>query len=381
MASMDGADKRIASVDALRGLVMALMLVDHVREFFYLHMQVSDPMDLHTTTAALFFTRLSSHFCAPIFVFLTGLGAWCYGQKNQRTPSDTSLYLLRRGLLLIVLELTVVGFAWGFTLSPTMLYLQVIWAIGWSMMALAILLWLPRWAQCTVGVLIVAGHHLLDGVHFTPDAAWFELWAILHDRSVMELTPALKARTSYPVLPWIGVVLLGYAAGPWYRLGASAWARQRCLALLGTAALMAFVALRWLNVYGDRVRPDAPTLLGNVMAWLNVTKYPPSLLFVLLTLGMGLLVLRQFERSQPWSWLEHFGRVPLFFYVLHLYVLHLLYVLMSQLYGPNQGLRYGVDAVWQVWLLAAMVLFMLVPVCRRAAQWKRHNPRWWNSYF
>lgn len=377
--------QRIAAIDTLRGVAMALMLLDHVREFFFLHQQVSDPMNLDATSPALFFTRLASHFCAPIFVFLTGLGAWCYGQKSAAQFADsrqeTSAYLAKRGLFLILLELTLINFAWTFALPPQMIYLQVIWAIGLSMLALAALIWLPRVGQIALGVLIVAGHHLLDGLHFTPDQVAYPFWAILHDRSVIELAEGLKARTSYPVLPWIGVILLGYAAGPLYRQGIAPGQRQRWLSRAGIGALALFVLLRWLDVYGDHPRMAATTLLGQVMSWLNLTKYPPSLCFLLLTLGAGLIMLAQLEKRRPWPLLLNFGRVPMFFYVVHLYALHGLYRLLSGLFGPNQGHRFGFTEVWQIWLLAALLLPALYPLCRRFAEFKRQRHGGWASYF
>jgi len=372
--------QRIDAIDTLRGMVMALMLVDHVREFFYLHRQVGDPMDLASVDPALFFTRLASHWCAPIFVFLTGVGAWCYGQKFADPRPAISRYLLKRGLFLVVLELTVINFAWTFAFPPKMLYLQVIWAIGLSMLALAVLLWLPRGWQFVVGIAIVAGHHLLDAVHVAPGEAGQVLWAILHDRAVIDFL-GVPARTSYPVLPWFGVILLGYAAGPLYaRTVAPAW-RARWLIASGGGALLLFLSLRWLDVYGDHPRQAAEGLLGQTMSWLNLTKYPPSLLFVLLTVGSGLLLLAALERwprSRFWS---DFGRVPMFFYVLHLYLLHGLYLLCRHLFGAGQDGRYAFDHVAQIWLMAALVLLAIYLPCRSFAAYKRRHPGGWRSYF
>ncbi len=380
--------QRIAAIDTLRGVVMALMLLDHVREFFYLHQQVSDPMNLDTTSPALFFTRLASHFCAPVFVFLTGLGAWCYGQKmaaqGRNGRRETSRYLATRGIFLIVLELTLINLAWSFPLLPKMLYLQVIWAIGLSMLALAALLWLPRNGQWLLGIVIVAGHHLLDGIHFTPEQAEYPLWAILHDRSIIELNwlaEGLKARTSYPVLPWIGVILLGYASGPFYSQSTDPKERQRWLTRAGIGMLALFVALRGLNVYGDHPRAPAASLLGEPMAWLNLTKYPPSLLFVLFTLGLALLLLAQLEKGRPWAFFQTLGRVPMFFYVLHLYLLRGIYLTLTGVFGATQGERFGFSSVWQIWLMAALLLPALYPLCRRFADFKRQQAGGWTSYF
>ncbi len=374
------AAQRISAIDTLRGLVMALMLVDHVREFFYLHQQVSDPMDLGSVDPALFFTRLASHWCAPIFVFLTGLGAWCYGQKFADPRPATSVYLLKRGLFLVLLELTLINFAWTFSWPPRIIYLQVIWAIGLSMLALALLLWLPRLWQFVLGIAIIAGHHLFDGLHLNPGDTGQVLWAILHDRSLIELF-GLQARTSYPALPWFGVILLGYAAGPLYARSASPELRRRWLLPAGLGALLLFLLLRALDVYGEHPRQPADTLLGQLMSWLNLTKYPPSLLFLLLTLGTGLLLLVRLERRPLPRFWSDLGRVPMFFYVLHLYLLHGLYLLCLQIWGPNQGSRYGFEQVWPIWLTAALVLLTIYPLCHSFAAYKRQHQGGWRSYF
>lgn len=375
---------RISAIDILRGLAIALMAVDHVREYFYLHLQVGDPMDVAATAPALFFTRLTSHFCAPVFVFLTGLGAWLYGSRHADPRRAASAYLVKRGLFLVLLELTLINFAWTFGFPPQMLYLQVIWAIGLSMVALAALLWLPWSALLALALIIIGGHNALNGVQFAPGEAGFVPWAILHDRGIIELAGGLKARTSYPALPWIGVIALGYVAGRLYRKGVAPETRQRVWALAGLAALTGFVVLRAINGYGE-TRPWAsgPDGLHTLMSVLNVTKYPPSLLFLLPTLGLGVLALRWLERGGG-AWfapLAVLGRVPMFFYVLHLYVLHLAYLTAVTLWGPTGGTRFGVDHVWQIWALGAALLILLYLPCRAFAGYKRNSRAPWVSYF
>lgn len=370
---------RLGSIDRLRGAVMVLMLIDHVREFFYLHLQVGDPMSIASTPPELFFTRLTSHVCAPVFVLLTGLGAWLYG--SGRSLQETATYLARRGLLLIVLELTVVGFAWSFSFTPKMIYLQVIWAIGLAMLALSALLWLPRAAQILLAVLLVCGHNALDGVHFASGETGFIPWAILHERSVIELGNGIAARTSYPVLPWIGIILFGYLLGPLYARAASAETRQRRLLAMGMAALAAFVVLRLLNVYGDHAWQTGNTTLASLMSFLNITKYPPSLHFILLTLGLGLLALAGLERTQAGRSLALIGRVPMFFYIAHLYLLHLIYLLLAAFYGPNQGERFGFSQVWMIWAMALPVLTCLYRPCRWFGRLKQEGRHPWMRYF
>ena len=207
---------RIGAIDLMRGLVMLFMLVDHVRETIYLHLQVGDPMDAQTTAPALYFTRLTAHLCAPTFVFLTGLGAWLYAHPPGGAARSASGFLFKRGLLLVLLEITLVSFAWTGDLPLKTIYLQVIWAIGLSMIALSAVTALPlRWLAAA-GLLIVFGHNALSPITFQPGETGYSLWTILHDRGFLVADGPLKVKVSYPVLPWIGVILLGYAAGPLY---------------------------------------------------------------------------------------------------------------------------------------------------------------------
>ncbi len=257
-AAITKATTRLHSIDALRGLVILFMLLDHVRETFYLHLQVSDPMDVTQTDPALFFSRTLAHLCAPVFVFLTGLSAFLYGERHEGRVA-VSAFLLKRGLFLVLLEVTLVNFAWTFQLPPKVIYLQVIWAIGLSMLALSALVWLPRAALVGLGLVLVAGHNLLDGVHFAPEHWAHVPWAVLHDRGWIGLGDALRLRTSYPLLPWIGVIALGYAAGPWFGRSANAARRTRNLLLTAAIALGGFIVLRLNNGYGEKLGATATT--------------------------------------------------------------------------------------------------------------------------
>ncbi len=340
---------RIQSIDALRGFVMLVMMVDHIREFFYSHAPVPDPMDVATTPPALFFTRLAAHICAPTFVALTGVSAWLYGQKAG--PRETSLFLAKRGLFLILLELTLVNFGWSFSVSPPIIFLQVIWVIGLSMLALAVLLHLPRPALVVVGVAIVLGHNLLDPIHFAPDQPGYTLWRILHDRGFIDLPGGMRARTSYPLLPWIGIITLGYAAAP--LLTRPFAERQRWMIGGGLFLLAFFLLLRSLNIYGDlhpRIIGDIPLL--TVMSFLNVTKYPPSADFALLTLGAA----------------------PLFYYLLHIYSIHLLHIVIGG------GAAYSFPNVASIWALTATLALPLWFACRWFGGIKRHSGQWWLRY-
>ena len=377
-------NKRLLSIDALRGLVILLMLLDHVRETFFLHRQVSDPMNVDITDPALFFSRTLAHLCAPVFVLLTGLSAFLYGEKYQG-KRDVSAFLFKRGLFLVVLEFTLVNFAWTFQFPPSVIYMQVIWAIGVSMIALAALVWLPRPLLLVLGLVIVAGHNLLDTLHFPVDSMMHIPWAILHDRGWIEFSDNLRLRTSYPVLPWIGVIALGYCMGPWFARSAPADVRQRYLLLAGTVALLGFVVLRLLNGYGEAPWVSHDDFTQSLMSFFNITKYPPSLLFLALTLGAGLLLLLGFERAGQRKWiatLAVFGAAPMFFYLLHLYVLKVLYVASVALFGQNQGSYFGFDSIAAVWLTAVLLATSLYwPVRWFAALKARRRDIAWLKYF
>lgn len=379
VARSDAGAGRISSIDALRGLVILLMLVDHAREFFFIHAQVSDPMDVTATSPALFFTRLTAHLCAPVFVALTGLSVWLYASKKGGAAA-ASAFLFKRGLFLIALELTLVSFAWTFSLTPTTLFLQVIWVIGLSMIALAALVHLPRPLLIALGLIIVLGHNLLDPIAFSEGTPGHALWAILHDRGYIDLPWGGQARTSYPLLPWIGVIALGYGVGPWF--AADSATRRRRLIILGVAMLGLFCVLRAINLYGDHPWSVQADWLHTLMSVLNLTKYPPSADFILVTLGVGALMLAGLERAPQRlvGLLAVFGGAPLFFYLIHLYGLHLLYLAALAVFGAVQGDGFGVPNVAWVWLLAFAVAVPSWFACRWFGGVKRRSTQWWMKY-
>lgn len=376
---------RLLAVDALRGLVMIFMLLDHVRETFFLHLQVTDPVDAATTDPGLFFTRLLSAFCAPTFVALTGLSAYLYGQSH--TKAEVSKFLFTRGLFLLFLEVTVVGFAWPtqpLVFPPANFWLQVIWAIGVSMISLAALIHLPRMAQVVIGLAIVCLHNLLDPITITPDSPFFIPWALLHQREMIDIGGGLMAKTTYPVLPWIGLILLGYVSGSWFGRGVEPAVRFRRLLQLGLALMIGFIAIRFLNFYGDKPWFVGDSPLRTVMSFLALTKYPPSLLFLMPTVGTGCLLLALFEKYQDHAVLPHlayFGGAPMFFYIIHLYILKVIYNLALAMYGPTKGKVFGVDNLSTVWLW----VLILTPVLYFPTRWfaglkQRRKDIWWLKY-
>ncbi|PMH33834.1 hypothetical protein BCU70_04965 [Vibrio sp. 10N.286.49.C2] len=351
---------RLASIDIMRGLVILLMLIDHVRERFYYHKPVSDPMSLSDTEPELFFTRILAHLCAPLFVFLTGISAWLYENPHGRPSRNASEFLLKRGLFLVFLEMTLVNFSW-FGRYET-LYLQVIWAIGLSMISLSLLCRLPRTATALLGLLIVFGHNLLTPINFAMHEVGYTFWTIFHDANFLVTEGPLKIKVSYPVLPWIGVILLGYSVGPLFGSAVTQAKRQSTLVKLGLLSLALLIVLRGFNIYGETdAWVNNGSLLESVMSFVNFTKYPPSLLYILMTLGAGLLLLAAFEKmnNAATNVLQVFGSAPMFFYIIHLYLLLIGYRLVLTVFGPNHGDLFGIPSVGYIWLISAILAAVL----------------------
>jgi uncharacterized membrane protein len=377
---------RLASIDLLRGLIIALMALDHVRD---LTTPQPPMMDFAHASPALFFTRWITHFCAPTFVLLAGIGAFLYG-AHGRTRREVSRFLLTRGLWLVFIELTVVSFAWNFCLGAHfVLVVQVIWAIGLSMICLAGLLWLPRPAVLAVGAGMILAHNLLDGVQ-PPAGQASPLWLIAHIQGFFRIG-GLRVFLCYPLIPWIGVMAVGYAAGPVFRLTDPA-RRRRTLFLTGLVLTLAFFALRIPDLYGE---PNPwhrqPTLSATLVDFFDVTKYPPSLQFLCMTLGPAFLLLAAFDRAKGrlTDAFVTIGRVPFFFYIIHLYVIHTVAVLIGLAQGfpldrvatfffyYPQGFGLNLPAVYFVW---AGVVLTLYPACRAFAALKHRRHDWWLSY-
>ena len=376
---------RIASIDVMRGLVIVLMAVDHVREAIYLHMQVGDPMDVATISPQLFFTRLTAHLCAPTFVFLTGIGAWLYAHPASGEPRSPRSFLLKRGLLLIVLELTVVNFAWAGQMPPQTLWLQVIWAIGISMVVLALMSHLPRWVLATVGFAIVFGHNLLTPITFPPGHPLFAIWTILHERAFLVADGAIKVKVTYPRAavdrrdPARATSPVRSTPGRSIRTDAT-----RLLIGLGLACLALLLVLRGFNIYGETLPwTQGADGVHTLMSFLNYTKYPPSLDFLLATIGVAFLLMALFEHADNWlsRALATFGGAPMFFYIVHLYVLLILQRLAVALFGANHGTRWGVDHVYWIWIGAAALTFLMYFPTRAFARYKRTSKQTWVRYF
>lgn len=381
---------RLDSVDILRGLVIVLMALDHVRDYFT-NVRF-DPLDLEQTSAALFMTRWVTHFCAPTFVFLAGASGLLYKSRGKST-GDLSHFMLTRGVWLVIIELTVVRFGWVFNLDYHLIIGQVIWAIGWSMIALSALVWLPKRIITLIGLAIVVFHNLLDPLVPEDFGSWGWLWQILHEGGMIQFGDGYVFGAFYPLLPWIGVIATGYGFGT-LLLESDAQKRRRNLILLGTGLTVLFVILRYFNIYGDANQwaPQSSTLF-TVFSFIDTVKYPPSLLFLLMTMGPAIIILAllEFVKGPVARFFIIFGRVPFFFYVLHIPFIHLLalfaamatvsdYSFMWSNVPPwmwPEGYGFGLPVVYGVWILIMVLLYW---PCKWFAGVKQRHPHAWLSY-
>ena len=372
---------------------MVLMALDHTRDFFHSGVfQGQDPLDLSRTSVALFFTRWITHFCAPVFVFLAGTGAFLSTTRGK-TVRDLSWFLVSRGLWLVVLELTWVRWAgWSFAINLHEHWGNVIWAIGWSMVVLAALIHLPLWATAVFGFLMIVAHNAFDGIRPEDLGPWDCLWRILHAGGAFEMAPGYRFGAGYPLIPWIGVMAVGYSFGAIVTRPPAE--RRRWFLRLGLLTVGLFVVVRLLNAYGD---PKPWSVQRNplftVLSFLDCHKYPPSLCYLLMTLGPALLLLAMMERGTP-AWVRPvlvFGRVPLFYYVLHLPLIHGLSLMVhwlrfghaDWLWGNTEGTRppegAGFGLIW-VYVAWGVVLLTLYPLCKWFADLKRRRRDAWLSY-
>jgi uncharacterized membrane protein len=375
---------RLQNIDALRGFVMVLMLLDHVRETWFVYVPVTDPIDARTIIPAVAFARFAVSLCAPIFVALTGVGVFLFSSKH--TLEETTSYLIKRGLLLMAIEVLYLSpIYWGIVPKPTF-WLQVIWCIGVCMIVLAGLMRLPRPVLIALGLAILCLHNLLDPIRLAAGDPLFPLWSMIHQRDTFALPFGLVAKTTYPVLPWIGVIALGYGIGPWFLPDVPPEMRRRRLLKLGFGMLGAFLVLRLLNLYGDKpwfvVEGDP---LRTLISFISMTKYPPSLLFLLPTLGLGALLLVLFERIEG-TWVANaisvFGGAPMFFYIFHLTVLRILYHSAFAIWGPNHGSYFGVSNYgWVLVWYVALIVPLYIPTAWYSRLKKRRRDIAWLTYF
>ena len=399
--------ERISSVDLLRGLVMVIMLLDHTREFVHADAFVFSPTDLSKTNVALFFTRWITHLCAPTFVFLAGTSIYLQRLRGK-SPSELARFLVTRGLWLIVLEFTVVRLAVFFNLDYSFFGVaEVIWVFGVSMIVMAAIIYLPVWAAGAIGVAMIALHNLFDGVTVSPATAmagtppldaWQTIWLFLHQPGFVPLLDgASKLFVAYPLMPWVGVMAAGYALGAVY--ARESQRRRKTLYILGGAAIVLFVVIRAVNVYGD---PSPWSVQASpvftVLSFLNTTKYPASFLFLLMTLGPALLILAATDRVNGENLIARilivYGRVPLFYFILQMFVAHAFGVVLGVLAGWDvgflftnfpfaadvkapQGFGFPLWIVYVAWIAGVVLLY---PVCVWYGDLKRQRKHWVFSY-
>jgi len=388
--------QRIYSIDLLRGIVMIIMALDHVRDYFHADNFLYDPTDLSQSSASLFFTRWITNFSAPVFVFLAGTSAFLVSER--KTKKQLANFLLTRGLWLMLLEHTIINFAWSF--NPNFLFFRfaVIWALGLCMVLLAAFIYLPKHIILIIGLLILSMHNMLDNIHTTGNSFKDFLWAELHERRRFVIAGRVVA-TGYPILAWFGIMLLGYCFGQFYKKGMDTAVRKKYLLIIGSATTILFLLIRGINTYGDKSQwTTQSSIVMTICSFLNTTKYPPSLLYTLMTLGPSILFLAIAEK--PLGWLGKkiiiIGRVPLFFYILHLFLIHLLAIVaviwsgrpwtdMIVIGNTNAkdspelaGYGFSLGITYLVWIVVVLALY---PICKWYDKYKSsHKEKWWLSY-
>ena len=367
------------------------MALDHTRDYFHAAAYIYDPTDPNQTSIPIYFTRWITHYCAPTFSFLAGISAFLVGRR--KTTGELSVFLFKRGLWLVFIELTIVNFAWFFDIQFRTDGLLVIWALGISMIVLAALVHLPRTIILIFSCLLIFGHNLFDSVHYGRNL----LWAIIHDGGLFKFSNSFQMFVGYPIVPWIAVMSLGYCVGSLYDKSFDSVKRKRILNIVGFSAIILFVMLRWINIYGDPFPwKHFDTASKTLMNFINPMKYPPSLLYLLMTLGPSLLFLANTEnvKGKIVNFFSIFGRVPFFYYILHIYLIHFISLIFAQLSGfgwQKMILKDWVTEVpelrgygfklWVVYLVWIGVIAMLYPLCKKFDLYKQnHKEKWWLSY-
>jgi len=387
--------QRIQSIDILRGIVMLIMALDHARDYLYVTSWTDDPLNLTTTTPQLFFTRWITHFCAPVFVFLSGTSAFLAGQK--RTKQELSAVLIKRGFWLVLAELTIVVFGWRFDPFFRMFGLQVIWAIGWSMVILGLLVRTSISTILLIGFIIVFGHNVLDYVPLPQKGAASVLWNVFLT-TPLRIYPVGQNHLIfdiYAILPWSGLMMLGYGFGRLYQKEYDRTRRSKILLSMGFAAVVLFIILRFINQYGDPSPwSSQKNNLFTFLSFINVTKYPVSLMYSCMTLGPAFIALALLERAQNTvtNIMKTYGRVPFFYYVCHIYFIHAICVIFFYAAGygagdivdPNtaylfrpQHFGYSLSVVYAVWSFVIVVLYW---PCKWFDNYRRTHDQWWLSY-
>ncbi len=383
--------ERFEALDLLRGLTIVIMALDHSRSFFATGFVLSSPLDLSVTNMAVFITRWITHFAAPTFIFLAGIGL--YFASFRRTKHELAFLAFSRGLWLILLELTLVGFFWSF--SSDFYYkpkVAVLFAIGISMIMMAGLIYLPKWIIALIAATMILGHNALDTVEPAYFGTFAWLWHLLHVPGNFSLG-IFEVRVVYPFIPWIGVMALGYVMGPLVKMPKND--RKRIFLQIGLLLIISGTILRFYNIYGDaNIWTLQHSVEHTLMSFLNFTKYPPSLVFLSYMLGFAMILMSLLDRPLgKWSYpFQILGRVPFLFYVLHIPILHIGGIILAMIVfgnadwllqspiGPTpEGLNYGFDLL-QTYLGWIIVVWMLYYLCHWFADIKARRKDWWLSY-
>ena len=387
--------KRIESIDLLRGLVMIIMALDHTRDFFHKDAFTGDPLNPDTTTPILYFTRWVTHFCAPTFVFLSGLSAWL--QSRRKTTKELSRFLITRGLWLVVVELVVISLGITGDIHYGLFILQTIWSIGISMIILGLVIWLPFKVILAIGLLIVLGHNSIDFAEKAQQGNVSLFWHFLHLPGGFSLGGGHSVGIFYPFLPWAGLMMLGYCCGKIFSTIEEP-RRNKLLLWMGIGSLLLFVLLRAINIYGDPAHwSQQRNGLRTFLSFMNVTKYPPSLLYICATIGWSLIFLALVKNTRGWlaKIISVYGRVPFFYYILHFYLLNIIHIIfyiqrghsfsegMKGLPGfpfkfivPGEG-----NSLLIVYIIWIAVVVALYPLCKWYDRYKtNHKEKWWLSY-
>lgn len=383
---------RIESLDLLKGLVIVIMAIDHVRDYFHYSSYYFDPTDPTLTNFPLFSTRFITNFCAPAFSFLAGLSAFIVGKG--KTTTELSSFLLKRGLWLVFVELVIMDFGWCFDITFRSIMFQVIWILGISMIFLAGLIYLPKKIILIFSWVLIFGHNLLDNIHFDNSI----LWTFLHERKPFLTTPDHIFRVGYSIIPWVAVMSLGYCFGSFYDKTYDPLKRKKLFNIIGITAIISFVILRGINIYGNLLPwKDYGNLGQTIFSFFNLSKYPPSLDFLLVTLGGAFLFLANSEKlkGRVVNFFSVFGRVPFFFYIIHIYLIHFLALIVAEFTGFGwqkmilpalpfrveelKGFGFNLVVVYLIWIL---IIAMLYPLCKKFDTYKQNNKdKWWLSYF
>jgi uncharacterized membrane protein len=390
--------KRIESVDILRGIVMVIMALDHVRDFFHVTANTADPLQVPSDSPVLFFTRWITHFCAPTFVFLSGVSI--YLQSFRKTRKELSSFLIKRGLWLIIAEIVILSFVFTFNPFYNLVFLEVIWAIGISMVILGLLIYLPFKAILAIGLVIVLGHNLLDIPEAAPGFKTNFFWDLFHRGrfALYPFAPNHFIAILYPFGPWLGLMLLGYCTGIFFSPAYSFEQRKNILSWIGLAAILLFIVVRFINIYGDPVPwSKQNTFLNTLFSFIKVQKYPPSLLFMCITIGPGLLLLPILEKYQNRviRLVRVYGRTPFFYFVIHFFIVHVLATIIFFARGhsmedalkaaqqlpflfivPGEG--FNLQTVYLIWVVVVVIMY---PLCKWYDRYKtNHKEKWWLSY-